>query len=59
MAATPSAARRLRASATRSRREPVYKFLMGQIESLRRHEAVTGLAIGQSGLRPEAIGPSG
>jgi carboxymethylenebutenolidase len=50
VATTPSAARRLRASATTSRREPVYKFLMGKIEFLRRHEAITGLEIGQLGF---------
>ena len=50
VADTPSAARRLRASATTGRREPVYKFLMREIEYLRRHEAVTGWAIGQLGF---------
>lgn len=50
MAATPSAARRLRALATASRREPVYKFLIGKIEFLMRHDAMTGLGIGQVGF---------
>jgi carboxymethylenebutenolidase len=50
VATTPAAARRLRASATTRRREPVYRFLMRKIEFLKRHEAVTGSAIGQLGF---------
>lgn len=50
VAATPSAARTLRASSATSRREPVYRFLMRKIEDLRHHEAVTGSEIGQLGF---------
>lgn len=50
VATTPAAARRLRASATRTRREPIYKFLMKKIEFLMGHEAVTGREIGQLGF---------
>jgi carboxymethylenebutenolidase len=50
VAATAGAARRLRASASRARREPAYKFLIRQIEYLRTHEAVTGPQIGLLGF---------
>lgn len=41
VASTVEAARKLRAQATASRREPAYKTLMAAIISLSRHEAVT------------------
>ena len=50
VAVTPSAAQKLRASATAGRREPVYKFLIRKIEVLRHHEAVVGSDIGQVGF---------
>lgn len=50
VAATPSSARQLRASATRRRRKPTYRFLMEKVEFLRRHGAVTGSQVGLVGF---------
>jgi carboxymethylenebutenolidase len=41
VASTAAAAKKLRAEATASRREPAYKMLMAAINHLSRHEAVT------------------
>ncbi len=41
VASTPAAARKLRAEATASRRQPVYKMLIAAIDHLSHHEAVT------------------
>jgi carboxymethylenebutenolidase len=50
VASTVEAARKLRAQATASRREPAYKTLMAAINSLSRHEAVTTPAVAVAGF---------
>lgn len=50
VASTVAAAKRLRAEATASRRQPAYKMLMAAIDQLSNHEAVTSPRVALAGF---------
>ena len=58
-ATTVAGARRLRAAATKSRREPIYRFISREIEFLQNHDAVRGATIGVLGFSWEDTGRCG